>query len=260
VIHKPDSRIGEAVMETLYDNLLEYYDELFPVDDKKIDFISRELYRYWTNKGLPKVLDVGCATGSIDFALIKRNFLVTGIDNNVSMIQSACRRNPEPKTKARFFCMDMLEAAKILAPASFNGVLCLGNTLVHLPGSEEIARFLRGARRLMESDGVLIVQVVNYDKILADGITQLPSIQTLRCTFARTYSLLPDGHIKFNGTVYSSNNVAVFRDEVELYPLRSKELRSLLDEEGYRDIEFFNDFDGQPFDGSSFGLVVVARS
>ena len=247
-------------METLYDNLLEYYDELFPVEEKKIDFIDEELNRHWTGSGLPKVLDVGCATGSIDFALIKRNILVTGIDNNVSMIQSACRRNPEPKTKARFFCMDMLEAAKILAPASFNGVLCLGNTLVHLHGPEEIAAFLRGARRLMENDVVLILQVVNYDKILADGIAQLPTIETLRCSFVRNYALLPDGHIQFNGTVYSSNNVAVFRDQVELYPLRSKELRKLLDEEGYRDIEFLSDFDGQPFDGSSFGLIAVARS
>lgn len=247
-------------METLYDNLLEYYDELFPVEDKKIDFINKELYRYWSSTGLPKVLDVGCATGSIDFALIKKNLLVTGIDNNISMIQSACRRNPEPKNKARFFCMDMLEAAKILAPASFKGVLCLGNTLVHLHNPEEIANFLRGARRLMESDGVLILQVVNYDKILADGIEELPSIETLRCTFVRNYSLLPDGHIKFNGTVYSSSNVAVFRDQVELYPLRSKELRDLLNEEGYRDIEFYSDFDGQPFDGASFGLVAVARS
>jgi len=40
--------------------------------------------------------------------------------------------------------MDMLEAAKILAPASFNGVLCLGNTLVHLRGPEEIAAFYGG--------------------------------------------------------------------------------------------------------------------
>jgi SAM-dependent methyltransferase len=247
-------------METLYDNLLEYYDELFPVEEKKIDFITRELYRYGPHSGLPKALDVGCATGSIDFALIKRNLLVTGIDNNVSMIQSACRRNPEPKTKARFFCMDMLEAAKILAPASFNGVLCLGNTLVHLKSPEEISAFFRGARRLMQSDGVLILQLVNYDKILADGITQLPSIETLRCTFERNYALLPDGRIKFNGTVYSSNRVAVFRDQVELYPLRSKELRKLLEQEGLMDIVFFSDFDGQPFDGSSFGLVAVARS
>jgi len=87
-----------------------------------------------------------------------------------------------------------------------------------------------------------------------------PLIKTLRCTFVRDYILLPDGHIQFNGTVYSSNNVAVFRDQVELYPLRSKELRNLLDEEGYRDIEFFSDFDGQPFDEGGFGLVAVARS
>jgi len=59
-------------METLYNNLLEYYDELFPVEEKKIDFIHQELLRSWTSSGLPRVLDVGCATGSLGFCFDKK--------------------------------------------------------------------------------------------------------------------------------------------------------------------------------------------
>ena len=75
-------------MKNSYDDLLEYYDELFPVEKKRIDFIE-------SLSGLKslRVLDMGCATGATALYLARRGMDLVGIDCNETMIQSANRRN-----------------------------------------------------------------------------------------------------------------------------------------------------------------------
>jgi glycine/sarcosine N-methyltransferase len=247
-------------MEALYDNLLEYYDEVFPVDSERLDFITgiagklRKSKTPWS----PRVLDVGCATGGTSLALMRRGMDVTGVDFNAAMIQSACRRNPEPKTNARFFRIDMLDVAEVFAPESFDVGLCLGNTLVHLDGSGQISLFLQSLLEVLQVGGVFIFQVVNYDLVLAQGLTQLPTIQTKRARFVRNYSRTGNGRIVFEASIYSSSDQVVFRDTVTLYPAGVDELTALLKKAGFKKIDFYDDFDGEPFTGSSLGVVGVA--
>ncbi|MDR2078417.1 MAG: methyltransferase domain-containing protein, partial [Treponema sp.] len=91
-----------------YDDLLEYYDELFPVEKKRIDFIeSLAALKSGGSESRPlRVLDIGCATGSTALHLARRGMDLVGIDCNETMIQSANRRTHDPKSNARFFCMD----------------------------------------------------------------------------------------------------------------------------------------------------------
>ena len=250
-------------MDSLYDNLLEYYDEIFPVDDERLAFISDVAAKCGTAEAdlqqLPKVLDAGCATGSFSLALMKRGMDVTGIDLNPSMIQSACRRNPEPRTNARFFRMDMLDIAKTFAAGHFDLVLCLGNTMVHLDGPDSILRFLKQARTVCRSGGAFICQVVNYERVLREGLTRLPTIETSRARFEREYRNRDDGRISFEATIFSSSGQAVFRDRTALYPATPMELRDLLKEAGFGAVELYDDFSGRKLSGDDLGVVLVAE-
>lgn len=249
-------------METLYDNLLEYYDDIFPVDPERVRFVEELARRIRPANAEPsyrmQVLDVGCATGTFSLALMRKGMDVTGIDFNSSMIQSACRRNPEPRTNARFFLMDMMEMGKTFAHGRFDIILCLGNTLVHLDGPKSILAFIEQARDLLRPGGAFVFQTVNYDLVLGQEIMRLPTIETARARFEREYRLRDDGRLSFEATIFSSSGQAVFRDRVALYPARPGELSDLLKEAGLKRLDLFDDFSGDTLKGSSLGVVGVA--
>jgi SAM-dependent methyltransferase len=204
------------------------------------------------------VLDVGCATGTFALTLMRRGMDVTGVDLNTAMIQSACRRNPEPRTNARFFMMNMMEVGNSFAHGRFDLVLCLGNTLVHLDGPDQIRSFVRQARDLLRPGGAFVFQTVNYAKVLSDDVMRLPTIETARARFEREYRRRDDGRLSFEATIFSSNGQPVFRDRVALYPATPNELAELIKECGLKRLDLFEDFAGDTLKGSSLGVVGVA--
>lgn len=251
-------------MDDMYDSLLEYYDELFPVEPEKVAFIE-DLAKAFkppagNGAGRVKVLDVGCATGTFALALTKKGMDVTGIDNNSSMIGSACRRNPEPRTNARFFRMDMREMGKTFAQGRFDLVLCLGNVLVHLEDLREIAAFLVQARRALRPGGKFVFQVVNYDKIDREGIRRLPSIESPRARFEREYRDRDDGRLSFEATILSSSGQPVFRDRVALFPAAPTELAEACRDAGFAKVDLYDDFSGETLRGETLGVVGVASA
>ena len=85
-----------------YTVLQEYYDELFPLQTKCIDFLvgirNKGIIKY---DGICKVLDTCCFTATIDHALVRQNFDVTGIDDKKEMIVIADRRKKIPFSNSR---------------------------------------------------------------------------------------------------------------------------------------------------------------
>ncbi|AEJ18216.1 class I SAM-dependent methyltransferase [Gracilinema caldarium] len=245
-------------MRQFYEDLLEYYDDIFPLEQDRIDFIQTQVPL--PAGTVPKILDVGCATGTTAVALIKKGYYVTGIDLNTAMIQSANRRNPEPKTNGRFLHMNMLEVAHYVPPSSLDAVLCLGNTLVHLNNAEEIGDFFRDVQKLLKPGAPFIFQVINYDHILENKLTSLPDIVTSRCRFVRRYEPVQDETaLNFIASLYSSTDQLLFQDVRRLYLARKAELTELLHRSGFKAIDYYADFSGRPFDGTSLALVGVAR-
>lgn len=245
----------------MYDGLLEYYDEIFPLESERIAFVEALGGNGPEGGGKsPRILlDVGCATGVFGIAMARRGFDVTGIDVDSAMIQSACRRNGEPRSNARFFCMDMRSVAKNFPAGRFDIVTCFGNTLAHLEDGAAIGDFIGQIETLACPTGVFAFQLVNYDSVRERDLNALPTIETPRATFRREYRPMTDGRISFETTLISSSGQVVMKDSVPLYPVGQEELRSLLSAAGFSAVEFFASFDGSPLAGDSLGLVGVAR-
>ncbi len=245
----------------MYSNLLEYYDELFPVEKTRLDFIESTIAYYQKErniKDMPKILDLGCATGTTTIQLMRRGMDVVGIDNNAQMIQSATRRNPEPKTNARFFLMDIADMGKYFPKNSFDAVLCLGNTMVHLDSSEKIEQLLNAVQGVLKPGGTFIFQLINYEMILSEHVTNLPAIETTRSSFFRKYTNISEQNITFETSVTSSKGQTVFSDSVSLFPLKSKELLHMLGTSGFHNEMLYSDFNKSPFDPSGLAIVGTA--
>lgn len=233
-----------------YEELSRYYDEIFPVDAGDMDFIRQAL------GGAERVLDIGCGTGNKTALLAAKGRVVLGIDSDSGMIARAAADNAGQGLA--YEVLDMRLLGERFAPQAFDGVICLGNTLVHLDGPEAVADLLRTAARLMERNGVLVLQILNYDRILDRQIRELPSLEGEHAVFERRYE--PQGHLlRFRTRLRIKKSGESFDNDVPLYPLRRGELETALRASGFDDMAWYGGFAGEPYDGSTLPLLVVCR-
>jgi 2-polyprenyl-3-methyl-5-hydroxy-6-metoxy-1,4-benzoquinol methylase len=249
-------------MRNIYDGLLEYYDELFPVDQRRLNFILSQAENY-KNRGQaaglrpPRILEIGCAAGITAMSLARQGMDLVGIDANETMIRSANRRNHEPKSNARFFCMDMLSSASYFPPGSFDMVLCLEDNLAYLEDPELIRSFLGRIHGLLADQGVFICELINYDWVLDEYVEALPLITTVRASYMQKYLRRPGGRLCLVSSVLAANGYPVFSEERPLYPLGSGELGEALDAAGFGEKRFYGDFEESPLERGSLRLIGV---
>lgn len=239
----------------MYHSLAPYYKEIFPLKEMALSFV-----RSFLKKTPARVLDVGCAVGQLAVTLARDGHDVAGIDLDAGLIKIARKDAAIHGIKINFEIMNMVEIAANFPAHSFDIVLCLGNTLVHLLSLEEIGEFIKKVSGLLKKDGVFIVQVVNYDQVLAKGISQLPVIDTEHVRFERHYIYDKGKHkIHFRTTLTVKKNMAKFEDEVMLYPLTQSEFDLLLKKAGFNNVGYFGDFSAREYTTGSPALIAVSE-
>jgi SAM-dependent methyltransferase len=284
----------------MYDLLAEHYEDILPTSKAQVDFVLGYCTKAGSVGGKaagdeaegarnPRLLDVGCGTGALAAAVSGGGVDVDAVDLNGEMIRRARElhgdsqplrqagfdpvANEFPKTlppdgpektragRLRFHEADMRRLERIFSPDNFDVISCLGNTLVHLKGPEEIGAFLSQSAGLLRSGGSLILQILNYDYLLASRREDLPPVRTQRIEFLRRYRYPETGrHVVFATSIRDLETGEIRDDEVELYPLKKAELSQLLEKAGFGAPRLFGGFDGSPCAGDSLPLIAVAES
>ncbi|MFO8191940.1 MAG: class I SAM-dependent methyltransferase [Bacillota bacterium] len=201
------------------------------------------------------LLDIGCATGELAFKLAQEGAIVTGIDLNDDLLEQAKSKKNHPGHQ--FQKGDMLALRNDFQPRQFNGVLCFGNTLVHLLSTGSIASMLEGVQTVLKPGGVFLLQILNYDYILDEKLTELPLIETENVTFIRRYVFEENSPlIRFQTELHLKKEEKILRNETLLLALKSSELKHLLKNVSFENVEFFSSFKEEPFGGKHLPLVV----
>lgn len=238
-------------MSEFYAAIGAQYDEIFPLDNDMADFLLRALPR-------GRVLDLGCATGSMALHLAALGYDVHGFDLDAGMIAAAQARACAAGLPAMFAVRDLHDAAASGAPGSFRGAYCTGNTLVHLCGEAEIGALLRDVAVLLAPGGVLALQIINYDRVLDGNVTALPTRDTPLLTFTRTYR--PAGeHLDFCTCLTLKATGQTFDHCIPLLPLRAAVLEQLLRQAGFSAVKLSGDFSGAPWTATTYLTVATAH-
>jgi hypothetical protein len=113
-------------------------------------------------------------------------------------------------------------------------------------------------RRLVRRDGVVVVQVLNYDNVPSDREIVLNRRERDGATFERSYR--PKGELlEFRTTIRRGSRSEVH--SVLHRPWRSDELVGALRRSGFESIERFSGIDLKPFDAAaSTDLFLIANS
>jgi 2-polyprenyl-3-methyl-5-hydroxy-6-metoxy-1,4-benzoquinol methylase len=237
-----------------YTSISKYYSEIFPYQPAQLQFVKNRVGEL-NNKN---ILDIGCATGELAFQLAGNGAKVTGIDLNEGLLQQAKTTKIHPNLC--FQPGDMLELESDFQPGQFDVVLCFGNTLVHLPTVELIQQMLNGVFTVLKHGGQFLLQILNYDYILGESITELPLIETENIRFIRKYRFEENTPlVRFQTElVLKMENKSVL-NETPLFALQSAQLTGLLQNAGFKEIELFSSFKIEPFGGNHFPLVVSCK-
>ena len=237
-------------MSNFYKSIATNYEYIFPTRSPQVSFVTSLI-----SPG-GRIIDVGCAVGGLSMALASNGFSVTGIDLDQTMIDLALARLSSSDLKVAFLQADM---TKLDFNDPFDGIICLGNTLVHLSELQLFA-FLSWARCALAPGGQLICQILNYDRIFEKKIDKLPIIENDMIRFERHYRHLNNKEELLFCTVLTVKPTGEqVKNEISLYPLKLEKLNILLKQAGFKNVELFGDFKKSPFDpATSFPLITVA--
>lgn len=233
-----------------YENIARYYEYIFPLNIKQVDFIKKRLKPELN----PNLIELGCATGTLLKDLSMHYNKLSGIDLDERMIKLANEK--EYSNPVKILAGNMLEFPIYFKEEVFDGIICFGNTLVHLNNIIEIENLLRKTYNKLNSGGKLLIQIINYDRILQQKIDSLPIIDNEAVQFVRKYNYLDDLHlIEFKTTLTIKAENTVLENSQMLYPLVYNELYDILRKVGFENVSFFGSFDNDTLSDNSIPLI-----
>lgn len=238
-----------------YTSIAPHYQYIFPFNPAQIEFL-RHVLPY----NGARVLDVGCATGDLAFALTYFGFPTWAFDFDPQMVQIAQKTKQEDSMFPVFEQLDMRQIDERFPEAYFDTVICFGNTLVHLLSDDDIRKFIQAAFKVLSPEGKLTIQILNYQHIIENQVKTLPLIDNEHIRFERNYGFGDEsGLIDFNTKLTVKATGQEINNSTKLYAIRQNKLQELLEEAGFSAIEFFGSFNCEPLTATSLPLVVSCQ-
>lgn len=235
---------------SFYSSIAENYAHIFPYNPAQFTFISQNI------NALPpkRILEIGSATGILTAACYKNGLCIEGLELDAEMVKIARKEHPEITFKEG----NMLNIVQLYDEAYFNTLICFGNTLVHLQNLDEIAHFLTKAYKILQDNGILMIQFINYDRILNQKIKALPTIENEHLTFERHYELISDTSINFNTKLHIHKPGTLINNTQRLFPLRRMDFEHLAKKTGFT-TTIFGSFMGNEWNEESMQSIFVCK-
>jgi len=122
-----------------------------------------------------RIIDVGSGTGRHAIALVERGFEVTGVDPGVEMLERAHANAVAAGVDVRFVEAGFGQLAD-LGLGEVDAVMCTGNALPHVDGIAGLEAALRDFAAVIRPGGVLILHLLNHERLLAVRPRSLPLV------------------------------------------------------------------------------------
>jgi SAM-dependent methyltransferase len=229
-----------------YEALSKYYDKFFLPNNNIIELCKN------FNLGNKTVLDLGAGTGTTAILFQQEGFNVSALEIDPSMVKTF-----EGKIK-NFDDIKLVEGNILDTPKYFSDtfglILCIGNTLPHLNSLIDVEKVISDSFNLLSESGVLLLQIVNFDKIKNEKTFELPTLtaQTEDISFTRFYTI-NNSSITFNGII--NVNGENLTNQVQLLLINSIDLINIC-KKYFSVVESYGDFKGNTYSEQSSALIL----
>lgn len=243
----------------LYDQLADQYADLTDTARRRKladGFADRLLSQY----SIGSALDAATGTGVYALALAKRGVRVLGTDLSSAMLDQAARGARKEDVRVTWLQAPMQRLGQDVT-GSYDAVLCMGNSLPHLVSQADLEAALTSFASLLSKSGILVLQVLNYSRVLAEHQRIVDINRNGDMEYIRFYDFEPSV-VQFNVlTIDWSQQPPVHElHSTTLRPYVVDEIATALRQSGF-DIEgTHGGLDFSPYDpNSSVTAMIVAR-
>jgi len=244
------------------------------IDYRRMIAWPKRLEREWTFlspalESLPskRLLDLGCGTGEHARYFAGKGFEVVGVDVSDTMLERA--REDEVPAGVQFLRGDLIHVESVVT-GKFGGAVCLGNTLAHIMDQDTLTQLFKGVRAVLLPGAPLIIQVLNYERLVHSGQRCLPLTfiqdEEGEAIFLRVMTHHDDGSVTFTPSLlrYRKDGdpalEVITSHNVPLRGWKRAEMEAALDAAGFATRELFGTMAHVAFAGhDSTDLVVIAR-
>jgi SAM-dependent methyltransferase len=248
----------------LYNNWARVYDYFYLDRSQEVSFWAEQASSYgrW-------LLDLMCGTAEVSLGLARRGYRVVGIDRSLGMLTVAGERLAAAADyPACNLALVQAEACTVPASrAAFDFVLIGGTGSFNHLDDRQAHRMLRGLSRLLRPGGGLGLELVNPHLVAELDVTRsfgpLRSLppgllvwRTVTNRFDADNRLL---HIQQRTSLQTGDDSSEFQEEFTLWVRSVAEIRRMLAETGFGEIDLWGGHNFEPWDRWSPDLVVVAN-
>ncbi|MBR0124783.1 MAG: class I SAM-dependent methyltransferase [Treponema sp.] len=238
-------------------NIIEYYDELYPVTEAQKKFYREQLRNY---PDPAKLLRVGCGTGLFEHLLAREGKDVTGIESFQEMLRSANLRRRNQLMSIRFFQMSYLDMARFLGKGFYNLISILDDRIIFIHDKTLLRKFFFDCKQLLAQDGCLIISLYNYRKFNRVPLVHLPQRKSLRVTLSTEIASGDNGGFLLSQNIETgSGKILPVVSKDRVCPVTDAEIRDFAGEAGFAECEFYSSWEKEPFTGSEDTLVALLR-
>jgi glycine/sarcosine N-methyltransferase len=204
-------------------------------------FLARHRSLFDSLSASARILDCACGIGSAAIGLARCGYQVTASDASGSMVTEAERRARAAAVDIRFVTCQWEDLPGQFQDP-FDLVLCIGNSISHTPNRCVILRALAAMRAVLKSDGALLVDSRNWEKMRREQVrVTLPDSVVERDGMQCMPLRLWDHQIDWNAPhrlelflIFEQEKQVSFRRYMLTYrPVRYLELRACIEEVGF---------------------------
>lgn len=242
---------------SFFDVYAHEYDALTDVSKRKI--IHKREVESMLKRFKPKsVLDAGCATGLTGYLFSRYKIHTIGLDCSKSMIEVA---RGIYKTKYLSFRYGRFENLPDYYNDKFDLIVCLANAISGVSTTEKLLVALNGFKRILRNNGVLVLQMLNFQKIKENEIIPIKITRKSNVVYQRFMERKNNKlYIYINRIDLKSNpyKYEIFRHEFDNF--KPGDVMNILKKVGFKKIEKYNNlFFNTKFDSSSKDIVITAK-
>jgi len=245
-------------------NIESFYDELASGYDAMTDFehrFERESGFFEPLIGTNHVtaaLDAGTGTGFHALLLARLGVRVTAVDVSGAMISRLLDHAREYHLNVTALQLSFRSLTNRF-PSAFDAIVCMGNTLAHGESVGELQATFREFAAMLRRPGLVILQIVNFEKMLRGLEPYCKVRKTAAGSVTRTYSITETG-IRFTIEHRNQHDNLITQRSLDMQPFTHFDIVASLESAGFNQVDLFGNIFLEQFDPMKSGdLIAIAR-
>ncbi|MCW8823951.1 MAG: class I SAM-dependent methyltransferase [Ignavibacteriaceae bacterium] len=224
---------------SFFDELASDYDQMVSFE-KAVENKKRILKNFIT-PGMKYAADLGCGSGVDSIAFASSGLKVTAFDPSVEMLEVA-KENAEREKVRVAFHNNSIDSISEDFDDQFDLAVSLGNTFANID-RERLIKSLQRCKQILKPQGILLIQVLNYEKIINEKQRIVNITKGADKFFIRFYDFI-DNEITFNILIFKKEKPSEHKlISTKLFPHTRDDFDAILKKLEFSKVEYFSEFE-----------------